>query len=308
MNLSQLRAFDAVVRTGSFTAAAERLFVSQPAVTNHVKALEAYYEVSLFQRHGRGVEPTTLGHRLAEISRQLFGMEEEAVEILQAHKKLEAGNLRIASDGPYVVIPLVKAFKQKYPGVQVSVQILNTREVLATLLDERCDIAVQAEAPDDDRLHALPLTKNRIIVFVNAAHEWATAGRDNISVQELQGAPVIVREHGSTTRKIFEQGCQSAGVVPNYTLETTSRETVKEAVAARLGVGIVAEPELRPDPRFRPLFFNDADLVYTERVICLARRRGLRAIREFMRGAAAVDLDTTDKQVDGRLQDVMGRS
>ena len=70
MNLSQLRAFDAVVRTGSFTAAAERLFVSQPAVTNHVKALEAYYAVSLFQRHGRGVEPTELGLKLAGVSRE----------------------------------------------------------------------------------------------------------------------------------------------------------------------------------------------------------------------------------------------
>jgi len=308
VNLSQLRAFDAVVRTGSFTAAAERLFVSQPAVTNHVKALEAYYEVSLFQRHGRGVEPTALGHRLAEITRQLFGMEAQAVEILQAHKTLETGNLRIASDGPYVVIPLVKAFKEKFPGVQVSVQILNTREVLAALLDERCDIAVQAEAPDDDRLHALPLTKNRIIVFVSASHEWAVAGRDNISVQELQGAPVIVREHGSTTRKIFEQGCQGACVMPNYTLETTSRETVKEAVAAGLGVGIVAESELRPDSRFHPLFVNDIDLVYTERVICLARRCGLRAIREFMRGAAAADLNLMNSQVNGRFQNVVGRS
>ena len=115
MNLSQLRAFDAVVRTGSFTAAAERLFVSQPAVTNHVKALEAYYEVSLFQRHGRGVEPTELGLKLAELSRRLFGLEEEAVEILQAHKALRTGSLRIASDGPYLAIPLVEAFKSRFP-------------------------------------------------------------------------------------------------------------------------------------------------------------------------------------------------
>jgi aminoethylphosphonate catabolism LysR family transcriptional regulator len=290
MNLSQLRAFDAVVRTGSFTAAAERLFVSQPAVTNHVKALEAYYEVSLFQRHGRGVEPTELGLKLARISRQLFGLEEEAVEILQAHKALRTGTLRIASDGPYVAIPLVKNFKEHYPGVQVSVTIGSTPSVMAALLDERCDIAVQSEAPSDDRLHVLTLTHHPIIVFVSTAHPWAQSARRSISIRELDGAPVIIREPGSTTRGIFEAGCRDVGVSPDYTIETTSRETVKEAVAAGLGIGIIAEPELRPDPRFWPLEIEDLDLEYTEHLICLARRRELRVVREFMNGAARVPL------------------
>jgi aminoethylphosphonate catabolism LysR family transcriptional regulator len=290
MNLSQLRAFDAVVRTGSFTAAAQRLFVSQPAVTNHVKALEAYYEVALFQRHGRGVEPTELGRELAEISRRLFGMEEEAVEILQAHKTLRTGTLRIASDGPYIAIPLVKAFKARFPEIQVSVNIHNTRDVLATLLDERCDIAVQAQTPVDERLYSLPLARHRIIVFVSADHAWAKSGRSSISIHDLHGAPVILREHGSTTRQVFETGCLSAGVEPDYTLETTSRETVKEAVAAGLGIGVVAGPELRPDPRFHPLSINDIDLEYIEQVTCLARRQGLRVVREFMSGAQSVNL------------------
>ena len=290
MNLSQLRAFDAVVRTGSFTAAAQRLFVSQPAVTNHVKALEAYYEVSLFQRHGRGVEPTELGRELAEISRRLFGLEEEAADVLKAHKKLITGTLRIASDGPYVSIPLVKAFKARFPGVQVSVTIANTRDVMASLIDERCDVAVQADAPSDERLHVVTLGTCKIVVFVNVDHRWALAQRAEISITELDGEPVVVREHGSTTREVFEGSCKAAGVRPNFTLETTSRETVKEAVAAGLGVGIIAGPELRPDPRFHPLEISDAEMSYTEQMICLERRQGLRVVREFMQHAQDVEL------------------
>ena len=80
MNLTQLRVFDMVIRTGSVTAAAHRLHVTQPAVTNHLKALEDHYDVSLFRREGRSLRPTALGHELAELSGRLFALEEDAAE------------------------------------------------------------------------------------------------------------------------------------------------------------------------------------------------------------------------------------
>jgi len=127
VNLLQLRAFDAVVRTGSFTAAARRLHVSQPAVTNHVRALEEYYEVALFRRRGRGVEATALGERLATISHRLFTLEDEASELLSAHRGLARGTLSIAADGPYILIPLVAAFRARHPGVRVALSIASSR-------------------------------------------------------------------------------------------------------------------------------------------------------------------------------------
>ena len=85
MNLFQLRAFDAVAREGSFTRAAERLCISQPAVTGHVKALEEHYQVTLFRRTARRIELTEEGSRLVAITRTLFALEEEAEALLDAN-------------------------------------------------------------------------------------------------------------------------------------------------------------------------------------------------------------------------------
>ena len=94
---------------------------------------------------------------------------------------------------------------------------------------------------------------------------------------------MILREQGSSTRRSFEQACVTAGVQPHFTLETTSRETVKEAVAAGLGIGVIAAPEMRPDPRLWPLHVDDADLACVEQVMCLQRRLNLRVLQEFLR-------------------------
>ena len=286
MNLSQLRAFDAVIRTGSFTAAAARLHVSQPAVTNHIKTLEDYYEVALFSRQGRGVKPTELGEQLAAISRRLFTLEEEANDLLQTNKALQRGTLRIAADGPYILMPLVSAFRQRFPGVRIAMTVASTREVQAALLSERCDVTVHGCRDDDPLLHVVPLSAFSITVVAAISHPWAMASRTMLSISELDGEALIVREKGSISRRVLEQACRDAGVKPDFVIETTSRETVKEAVAAGLGIGFISAAELRPDPRLWPMKIEDSELQYTEYVMCLKRRRKLRVVREFLRVTA----------------------
>ncbi|HEY5701497.1 MAG TPA: LysR substrate-binding domain-containing protein [Gammaproteobacteria bacterium] len=281
MNLSQLRAFDMVVRTGSFTAAARALHVSQPAVTNHIRALEAYYGVGLFRRHGRGVAPNELGRALADLSRQLFTLEEEATDLLQSSKALRRGTLRIAADGPYLLIPLITEFRRLYPGVRVGLTIGNTRDVHDALINERCDVGIHAQLDRDDRLFKKTLSRYHIIIFVNTEHTWARAKRRSVTMDDLDGAPMILREHGSSTRLLFERACAKARIQPDYVIQTTSRETVKEAVAAGLGIGVISEAELRDDSRFWPIRVAGADLEYDEFVVCLDRKKNLRLLSEF---------------------------
>jgi aminoethylphosphonate catabolism LysR family transcriptional regulator len=283
MNLIQLRVFDTVMRAGSVTAAAGRLHVTQPAVTNHLKALEDYYDVSLFGREGRRLVATALGHELAEISGRLFALEEQAVDLLEATKALQRGIVRIASDGPYLLVPIVKAFRERFPGVRVDLRIANTQDVQALLLAERCDVTIQAHREDDPRVHAVPLADFELIVFVNTDHAWARERRASASIEEVAARGMVVRDPGSTTRRVFDEACVAAGLHPDYVIETTSRETVKEAVAAGLGIGVVAGYELRDDPRFWPLRVTGADLSFTEEVQCLNRRRNMRVVREFLK-------------------------
>lgn len=282
MNLLHLRVFDTVMRTGSATRAAERLHVTQPAVTSHLRSLESRYEVSLFTRTGRRLRPTLLGEQLAEISGRLFALEEEAEGLLRRGQHLREGQLRLAADGPYLLVPAAKAFHDLYPRVRLSLQVLNTREVTAALLEERCDVAIRSEPQDDERLHSVDIARLEIVIFVAADHPWAGAGRREVGIAELDGQPVVIREPGSTIRRIFDAACENAGVTPDYVLETTSRETVKEATAAGLGIGVIAENELRPESRLWPLRVRDAPMHYTDQVLCLSRRRSLRAVSEFL--------------------------
>ena len=288
MNLVQLRAFDAVARTGSITEAAHRLFVTQPAVTSNIKTLEATHDVALLRRRGRGVEPTELGRSLAAISRELFALEDRASELLRAHERLTEGALQIAADGPYIAVPLVAEFRRRFPGVRVSVEIASTARAQERLAAERCEISIQGSLVEDDALHVVDLSEFDIIAFVNRDHPWARDRREAIPFVEIDRHPVIAREAGSTMRRRFDAACADAGIEPEYFIETTSRETVKEAVAAGLGIGLISEAELRPDPRLWPVRLSGTDLRYTERVVCLRRRRTLAVIREFLRIAEAM--------------------
>lgn len=114
MRLTQLRSFHAVATTGSFTAAAQSLHVSQPTVTTQVAQLEALYKVELFHRTGRRVRPTELGERLLLLSRQMFHLEAEAVQLLRESGDLRSGRLRVAAVGPSHVTGMLVAFNQRY--------------------------------------------------------------------------------------------------------------------------------------------------------------------------------------------------
>ena len=282
MNLLQLRVFDTVVRTGSVTRAAEALHVTQPAVTSHLKGLEEHYEVSLFHRSGRRLTPTALGEALADVSARLFALEEQAVEVLHSAQALRSGVLRLAADGPYLAIPIVRAFRERFPAVRVTLSILNTRQVQQALLAEQVDVTIQAYRDDDERLYAIPIARLELIVFVANSHPWAIAERRQVPFRSLDEQALIVREPGSTTRRVLDEACASTGIAPQYVLETTSRETVKEAVAAGLGIGVIAENEFRDDPRLWPLRVTGADLHYTDEMLCLQRRRNTRLVREFL--------------------------
>ena len=109
MNFAQLRAFHGVAVEGSFTRAAERLNVTQPTLSGQVKDLEQTFGVKLFERRGRGVALSELGQRLLGISRQIFGLEAEAQQLLSAARALTRGRLRVGADAPYHVLPVLAA-------------------------------------------------------------------------------------------------------------------------------------------------------------------------------------------------------
>ncbi|MBV6288046.1 LysR substrate-binding domain-containing protein [Pseudomonas aegrilactucae] len=281
MNLFQLRAFDAVAREGSFTRAAARLFISQPAVTGHIKALEEHYQLTLLRRTARRVELTEEGIRLAAITRAMFGLAEEAQALLEANRQLLSGRLEVAADGPHLVMPMLARLRERYPGVTVNLRLGNAQQTLAALLSEHADVAVLTEVEPRHGLYLQSLGGSRICALLPAGHPWAVTD-DDVPLAELDQQIMVLREPGSITRRTFDQACRQAQVQPRVLLELDSREAVTEAVAAQLGMGIVSSAEISHDPRVVTRPISGAGLVNQHMLGCLQRRRELRLIQTFL--------------------------
>jgi len=277
---AQLRAFHAVATGGSFTEAARALGVSQPAVSMQVRSLEEAYGVELLARGRNGVEPTELGRALLDATRPIFALASEAAELLRHASALLSGHLRVGADAPFLVVPLLAAFRRRHPQVSLSLSLGNSSEVLRDLLDGRTDVAALADRVEDPRLFAVPAARSRQVVLVAAEHPWAA--RRGVRLRDLGGAPMVMREPGSVTRRAIEAALVQAGVEPDVVMELGSREAIGEAVAAGIGVGVVIESERGHDARLVALPLLDAVIEHVEYVICLQERRRLRAVRAFL--------------------------
>lgn len=286
MSVARLRAFLAVARHGSFSAGARALGLAQPTVTTQVQALEKQHEVELFHRRGRGAQLTQVGMALLPVAQQLGALELDAFNLLHDAGKLNTGKLRIGAVGPFHVIEMVDAYHRLYPGVELSIRVGNSAEVLADLENYVTDIAVLAGARDEPGLSSEHYASHAVILFAPVSHPLARF--DSVPLSALQDAPLLQREAGSTTRAALEAALEQAGVRPRPVMEIGSREALREAVARGLGLGTVSEAEFIPDARFRAIRI-EGDPVRTETYLyCLQERRESRLLSSFFDQALAV--------------------
>lgn len=289
---TQIRAFDAVAREGSFSRAADLLGLTQPALTIQVKALEEAYGVKLLHRQGRSVRLTEVGERLFKMSRRFAGIEEQMRETLSASQELQHGQLRLTADGPHIVMGLFARFLARYPNVGLSVAMGNTRFVRQQLLERRTDIAILPGIKGHAQIHMAPLWHHAGVLIVANNHPWAT--RRNVDVQELDGQPMIAREEGSMTQRYVREALNKAGVKPRIVLELGSREAVCEAVAAGLGLAIIWELEAYGSSRFHTLTLRNTKIRSTDYVACLKSEATRQSVRAFFEVAASLPGARTD--------------
>jgi LysR family transcriptional regulator, low CO2-responsive transcriptional regulator len=151
--------------------------------------------------------------------------------------------------------------------------------VLLGLEQYACDVGILARAFEDERFYMQHYATFPVIAFVNARHPYAT--RSSITLQDLAGEPLLMREPGSTTRRALEDALQGAGLAPRVAMEIGSREALREAVARGLGVGTVSQAEYVPDERLRPLRIEGDPVVTHIHVCCLRERRESRLVASF---------------------------
>ncbi len=275
----ELRAFHAAARAGSISAGARELGLSQPTVSAHIAKLEGLYGVELFFRRGRRIELTDFGRRLLEATRRLADAEVEAVTLLMNARTAGTGHLRLCAVGPYNATPMIRAFRHAHPGVRISMAMGDSQQILRSILDYEADVGILVHDARDPRLLSLPFRRQPLVFFAAASHPLAR--HPALALRDLHGQAFVMREPGSTTRRVLERVLAAEGVSVRGDLEIGSREAVREAVAQGLGIGVVAEPAYVEDARTVRLPIRCEDLCTHVHVVCLRERSRARLVSAF---------------------------
>lgn len=279
MRYVQLRAFHYVAISGGFSRAAEALFLTQPAISDQVRKLEEEYDVLLFNRYKKQVTLTGFGQQLLEITHRMFDTEQQALDLLSESRALRSGTLRIVADAAHHLLHILGKFREKYPGIQVTVRTGNTETVVTSLFAYDADIGVLGEIPKGREFDMLKLNSTPIIAFVARTHPLA--GTKSMSFAELSKHPLVLRERGSKTRQKLEAMAQEQSVELRAAIEAEGREAVREIVASGSGIGFVSQAEFGQDGRLVPIVIDAPEMLMDEALICLRERSGGKLVRAF---------------------------
>jgi LysR family transcriptional regulator for metE and metH len=240
VTLRQLRAFEAVARSGSISGAARALNVTPPAVSLQMRQLEGAAGFPLLDRAREGMRPTEAGrvllHSIARIEMALAAGSEE----IAALKGLERGRVAVGvvSTAKYFAPRALAIFSREHPGIDVRLMVGNRGQVVAALRDMSIDFALTGRPPEDFAIDRAMIGNNPHIIIGPPGHPLA--GKRKVSLSRLVGETFLLREEGSGTRDLMQRLFADAGLSPNLGMEIGSNETVKQAVMAGLGVALLS--------------------------------------------------------------------
>ena len=250
VTVTQLAAFLSVVRHGSVTAAAEELVVTQPSVSAAVAALERELGVKLTERVGRNVRPTPAGDAYARYASDILGLLRQGAEVASQVDRGASRHLRIAAVttvGEHLLPPLIRAFREVHPELEVSLHVGNREAVFRRLGSHQADVAVSGRPPDDPAFEGHPFADNEFVLIT--APDDPLAKRPWVAVEELAGRAWLMREEGSGTRRLCETYFASHQLAPQL-LTLGSNGAIKNAARQGLGIALQSDAAVEPELGF----------------------------------------------------------
>jgi LysR family transcriptional regulator, low CO2-responsive transcriptional regulator len=281
MSYTQLKAFHAVAHCGGFSRAAVQLSLTQPALSDHVRKLEEAHGVQLFLRNARGVALTDTGRKLYTITERLFEVEAQADELLTKAANLEEGQITIGADAAVHILPHMNRFMKAFPRIAMRLIAGNSAELIAQLQGFAIDFAVTAERPQNDAIGAIKLRHDNLVAVVPKTGRLPKSKA--VSLSALVELPLVLREQGSTTRKLLLEEMQRRGLQAKHMIEIEGREAVCETVAQGLGVAVMSAGEIASDRRLRIVPFADWSAQMEEWLLYLHARSELHVIKSFLK-------------------------
>jgi DNA-binding transcriptional LysR family regulator len=248
LNLKQLEAFYLVVKKGSFTKAAEELNVTQPAVTMQVKSLERTLNLKLIQQIGKRIQLTEAGELLYQYGGRIFDLVDEASEKMGDFKKLMRGTLKIGTTknyARYIMPSLLSEFQKRFPRTKVNLDEGNSEDMARSVLEGKNELALISQLNLDRRMKALFFSTVEFVLVTSPEHRFSQ--RVSVSLRELNGEPVILREKGSGSRAAILRKFQEYGIWPSVIIEASSLDFIVGYVRQNKGVSFMFEPDIKEE-------------------------------------------------------------
>lgn len=238
MDLHHLRTFFEVAKAGNVSRAAEKLYITQPALSRQMDTLEKSLGIALFTRHSRGVKLTEAGRRLFEYAEKALRIVAEGERALREMQELESGRLAIAASttmGNYLLPKFLALFTKAHPGIDVSLEVANSERVIDWVLQGAYDLGFVAKYPEKPGLAIAPVLEDEIIFLASPE-----ASRQKPE-HELAGDVLLLREEGSATREVAESILLREGIRPSKVFTLGNTEAIKRAVMAGMGVTFLSK-------------------------------------------------------------------
>ena len=248
MNLRQLEAFYLVIKRKSFTRAAEELNVTQPAVTIQVKSLEKLLNIKLIQHIGKRVQMTEAGELLYQYAEKIFDLVSDANEKMGDFKKLMRGTLQIGTTknyARYIMPSLLSEFQRRFPRIKVILDEGNSEDMAKSVLEKKNELALISQLNLDRKIKSIFFSTVEFVLVASPEHRFSQ--RKSISLRELNGEPVILREKGSGSRTAILRKFQEYGIWPSVIIEASSLDFIVGYVKQNKGVSFMFKPDIKEE-------------------------------------------------------------
>jgi DNA-binding transcriptional LysR family regulator len=242
LNINQLRAFYHAAKSLSFSAAAEDLFVTQPAVTKQVKLFEEFCNLKLFKRRKSRLYLTDEGKKVLLYASRIFELEKQLEDALSAIQNQKQGSLRIGTTktyAKYFMPRLLAPFQKSFPGVIIDLDEGSSLSMMESLLDFRNALAIGAKVLDHPDISFRPLMLEEVVIIASPEHHLARQG--SVGLESLAGQPLVMKEYGSGTRKLIERLAHDENIDFNVIAQTSNMDFIKQLVKKQQALSFVVK-------------------------------------------------------------------
>lgn len=268
MNIRHLKIFITVADCGKMSVAAEKLYISQPSVSQAIKEIEDYYGIKLFERLSKKLYITENGRLLLKYARHIV----QSFDEMEAHLKNTGENisLRIGATvtvGTKLLSDIISRFEKNYKDVDTKITINNTNVIENLILNSDLDIGIVEGYVDNKDIIKKPIYKDNMVLVAGRNHKFYNRG--TITIEELNGEDMIFREPESGSRQIFDNVLHDNNIEVNVKWNSTNTESIKEGIINGHGVGVLSTLMIQEEVKNGTLHIIDIDKVNISRDICV---------------------------------------